>query len=469
MKNFDFRRKAFHIPEPIDHFSKNPIFFANLLLAWFTLCTTGHAMETEPGPLAEYVARPDASYGWSKRQEGRIEVTDYTELTLTSQTWRGIVWKHRLFIIRPSTLRPDIGHGLLFIAGGRWEDDVEQNDLPRKVHWLAGVAEQLRSHLVVLFNVPRQPMFGDRYEDEIVSLTFHEYLETGDAEWPLLLPMVKSAVRAMDAAGQYAHEAWHSTIDTYTATGVSKRGWTTWLLGAVDPRVTAIAPMAIDVLNMPRQMDHQRRAWGDVSYKIGDYTERGLVDRIKTPKGKALLSIVDPYHYRHLLNQPKLIVIGTNDHYWPLDALNLYWDDLAGDKYILYVPNNQHDLKDSSRLIGSLDALHQHAATGRPLPKLSWEFAMGDGGLSLRMNSDLPTHEVRAWVATSPGRDFREARWESFPARRHGGRSVYELTVPSTGFAAMFGEAEYHGDSLPYYLSTNVRVVGSKPVGNETP
>ena len=46
------------------------------------------------------------------------------------------------------------------------------------------------------------------------------------------------------------------------------------------------------------------------------------------------------------LKQPKLLLLGTNDRYWPLDALNVYWDGLPGDKYVTYVPNNGHGLKD---------------------------------------------------------------------------------------------------------------------------
>nr|VFK21411.1 MAG: PhoPQ-activated pathogenicity-related protein [Candidatus Kentron sp. LPFa] len=448
------------------------LLFRNTLLVLLALCGAGYGEQTAAiGALAEYVAKPDASYRWAQRREGHLGAAVYTELLLTSQTWRGIVWKHRLFVIRPSIVPPDVKHGLLFIAGGRWEDRIEEfpNDdqpldqLPDEARRLADVAEKFRAPVALLLNVPRQPMFGDKQEDQLISLTFEKYLDTRDAEWPLLLPMVKSATRAMDAAGEYAEEAWGLPIETYTATGASKRGWTTWLLGAIDRRVTAIAPMVIDVLNMARQMEHQRDAWGDFSHEIGDYTERGLQDRLGTSAGEALLSMVDPYRYRRLLKQPKLIIIGTNDPYWPLDALNLYWNDLVGDKYILYVPNGRHDLADSSRVMGSLHALHQQAATGRPMPDLSWEFSSGNNGLLLRVSSDPPPHAMRAWVARAPTRDFREARWTAFPMGHDGGRNVYALTAPSAGFAAVFGEAEYRIDPLPCYLSTNVRIVGESP------
>jgi PhoPQ-activated pathogenicity-related protein len=52
-------------------------------------------------------------------------------------------------------------------------------------------------------------------------------------------------------------------------------------------------------------------------------------------------------------------MLGTNDEYWPLDALNLYWSELKGPKYVLYIPNNGHGLKDYGRIVGSLCALHR--------------------------------------------------------------------------------------------------------------
>ena len=86
-------------------------------------------------------------------------------------------------------------------------------------------------------------------------------------------------------------------------------------------------------------------------------------------------AIVDPYRYRAVYTQPKLIILGTNDPYWPLDALNLYYDDLPGEKYILYCPNNVHGLKDYARIFGSLSALHHKMISSKKLPKMKWDFA----------------------------------------------------------------------------------------------
>jgi PhoPQ-activated pathogenicity-related protein len=274
--------------------------------------------------------------------------------------------------------------------------------------------------------------------------------------------MVKSAVRGMDAVQEFARQEWVLDIETFTVTGASKRGWTTWLTSAVDRRVTALAPMVIDMLNMGPQLRHQQEVWGKPSYKIHDYTDRGLHEALQTAPGRVLQQIVDPYSYREVILQPKLILLGTNDHYWPLDALNQYWSDLSGEKYILYVPNNGHGLDDYRRVFGSLNALHQHAAAGRPLPKLSWEFSQEDGRTSLRIRSEPAAAQVVAWVATSPTRDFREAAWRSAPTRSDGQVAVYDLPDVEAGYAAVFGEAQYAGEELPFYLSTNVQIVSAQ-------
>ena len=61
--------------------------------------------------------------------------------------------------------------------------------------------------------------------------------------------------------------------------------------------------------------------WGKFSEQIQDYTQRGIQDRAGSAAGDQLNRIVDPYSYRDSIVQPKLIMLGTNDRYWPLDAL----------------------------------------------------------------------------------------------------------------------------------------------------
>ena len=417
-------------------------------------------------PLADYVTLKDDSYKWVKRSEGELAGTRYVEIILTSQTWKDIVWKHQLFILKPEKCNAASKHALLFITGGGWKDELAApgaSKLPREAPLFAEMANRLETPIAILLHVPQQPIFDGKKEDQIIAYTFAQYLKTEDPTWPLLLPMVKSAVRGMDTTQAVAKSEWNLEIDTFTVSGASKRGWTTWLTGAVDKRATAIAPMVIDTLQMDKQMDLQKASFGDLSEEISEYKELSLDKFVNTPKGQNLLKIVDPYRYRAVFTQPKLIILGTNDPYWPLDALNLYYDDLPGEKYILYCPNNVHGLKDYGRIFGSLSALHHRIISNKKLPQMKWDFAEADGKLSLHLTSDVKPSKVTTWSTSAATRDFRRSEWKSSDSVSDGDRFVSTLIVPAKGYAAMFAEAVFEdGTSLPYFLSTNLRIVGGK-------
>jgi len=416
--------------------------------------------------LADYVAKKDDSYKWFKRSEGNFGTTKYVEIILTSQTWKNIVWKHQLFILKPEKCNVASKHALLFITGGGWKDELAQpgeSKLPREAPLFAEMANKLQTPIAILLHVPQQPIFDGKKEDQIIAYTFAQYLKTEDPTWPLLLPMVKSAVRGMDTTQAVAKEEWNLAIDTFTVSGASKRGWTTWLTGAADKRATALAPMVIDTLNMDKQTDLQKLSFGDLSEEVADYKEQGLDKFVNTPKGQNLLKIVDPYRYRAVYTQPKLIILGTNDPYWPLDALNLYYDDLPGEKYILYCPNNVHGLKDYPRIFGSMNALHHHITDRKKLPKLKWDFAEADGKLTLQVSSDMKPTKVATWSTTSATRDFRKSEWKSSESQTAGDKYVCTLSVPAQGFAAMFAEVVFEEEGeMEYFFSTNLRIVGGK-------
>ena len=256
------------------------------------------------GALAAYIARPDASFALREIGSGQVGNAEFVEYLMTSQTWRGIPWKHQLFVLRPSNLSKGVRHGLLFVAGGGWKPEYEgerkQTTLPGEALLFARLAETIAAPVAVLRQVPFQPLF-ERTEDALIAYTFDQYLKTGEDDWPLLLPMVKSAVRAMDAVESVGRERWDLSLDSFTVTGASKRGWTAWLTAATDKRVMAVAPMVIDVLNMRPQLDHQRATWGGLSEQIRDYTAIDLPARLATERGEALLAAVDPFRYRERL------------------------------------------------------------------------------------------------------------------------------------------------------------------------
>ena len=385
---------------------------------------------------------------------------------MTSQTWRGIQWKHLLFVLRPANLREDVRHGLLFIGGGRWRPEYDgerkQAPLPGQALLFARLAEAIAAPVAVLLQVPFEPLF-ERTEDALIAYTFDQYLKTGEDDWPLLLPMVKSAVRAMDALQSVARQRWDLSLDSFTVTGASKRGWTAWLTAATDKRVMAVAPMVIDVLNMRTQLDHQRASWGGLSEQIHDYTAIDLPARLATERGEALLATVDPFRYRERLTQPKLILLGTNDHYWPLDSLKLYWPELPNPKHVLYVPNQGHGLRDIQRVIGSVSAVHRYAAAGKPLPQTTWSFSGRPDTLGIQVRVDRHTDGTLIWSAHSPTLDFREARWTSRKCAKTNGGYACSVTRVKDGYMAVFAETSFQDKgALPFSTTTTMCIASSK-------
>src|SRR5215212_746037 len=228
-------------------------------------------------------------------------------------------------------------------------------------------------------------------------------MKSGDDTWPALLPMVKSAVRAMDSVQAYAQKEHQQKIEKFVVAGASKRGWTTWLTGAVDPRVTAIAPMVIDMLNMKAPTQWAQKVYGKQSDQIHDYTELNLVERQDEPRMIELRGFVDPYSYRNRYKMPKLILLGTNDPYWTVDSLRHYWNDLPELKLIFQTPNAGHDLAGGAQAIETLAAFFQMVADKEELPKM--ELTINDGGAPhLHVKVNRAAKGIRLWTADSTDR-----------------------------------------------------------------
>lgn len=406
-----------------------------------------------PTALREYVDLPDKSFVWKLNEKTDVTLGRIYDIELTTQSWMDMPWKHVFMIYEPKvTAHPD--HVLLFITGG--SNLNKPNEENRQLGLM--LANMAGARVAMLHQVPNQPLLGGRKEDDLITDTMLFYLATGDKRWPLLFPMVKSAIKAMDAVEQIAAQEWKKPVKGFVVTGASKRGWTTWLTGATDKRVVGIAPIVIDTLNFDKQMSYQLESWGKYSEQIDDYTRKGLVQRMKDDRTEPLWSWVDPYTYRNELSLPKLIINGTNDRYWTVDALNNYWSDLIGTKHIRYVPNAGHNLKGGQEgALMTLAAFFRQVATNKPLPVIEWEHMTLADKFQLKMKSDVAPTSAKLWWAASDTKDFRESRWTPVNVDPKNGEFIGELAKPQAGHVALFGELQYQLGVLEYNLSTQLR------------
>jgi PhoPQ-activated pathogenicity-related protein len=403
-------------------------------------------------PLEKYVAARDDAFKWTVKNTVTTNGFTTATLNMTSQTWRTSVWTHTIQIVRPMRVRhPEIA--FLFVTGdgsGRTE-----------MMLLAKVAAEAGAMAACITRVPNQPLYGGKKEDALIAYTFLKYLETGDDTWPALLPMVKSAVRAMDTVQAYAKSAHNETITKFVVGGASKRGWTTWLTGAVDPRVVGIAPMVIDMLNMKAQTQWAQKVYGKQSEQIHDYTELNLIEKMDEPRMVKLRSFVDPYSYRTRYKMPKLLLLGTNDPYWTVDSLRHYWDELPEPKLVYQTPNAGHNLNNGIPSADTLAAFFQMIADGEELPKVEWKLSAGDKP-QMQVQVNRSAKAANLWTADSTDRDFRNDKWSSQNLEVKSGSARAEANVdkPAQGYRAFMGEVTFTNRfGHLYKLSTQVQVV----------
>ena len=407
--------------------------------------------------LLAYVHEPDTSFAWKRIDQKKIKDATLTHLELISQNWRGHFWSHDLLIVRPTTSRQaDIA--MLFITDDSFNASDEKEADP-----FNEVAQRAGAIVAILSKVPNQPLYDGRKEDALIAFTFDQYLKTRDPTWPLLFPMVKSAVRAMDTLQTFAQQEFNQTIERFVVSGASKRGWTSWLTAAVDNRVVGIAPMVIDMLNMKAQLDWAEKMYGQQSDEIRDYTDLKLHQKLDDPPMQTLRGWVDPYSYRRSYTMPKLLLLGTNDPYWVVDSLRHYWNDLPEPKLVFQTPNSGHDLGGGHDAWQTLAAWFQMIVDRRPLPKVDWQLrdgTYGAAGLMVRVNQ--PVSKIRLWTAHSTDRDFRDEIWTSYELEIQSGSNQASVDVPkpAAGFTAFLAEVELTAPTgHSYKLSTQVQVI----------
>lgn len=450
--------------------------------------------------LDDYVHRPDSDYRWALYDHQHSFLADYYFLRLDSQQWLDASrvdrphWVHELKIGQPTSFH--CGHkvhdehtALLIISGGGNRDDGKlSHDLP---FLLAGaVANTFCRTVIELRQVPNQPLrFTDesfaRREDALVAYSFDKFLSRAPGDWPIQMAMVKSVVQAMNAVQEFSRQGNKlPRIDDFVLLGTSKRGWTTWLTAAEDPRVRAIIPVSIDMLDLAQQFPHQFASYGGYGPALRDYEEFSIAPRMRSARGQALLDIVDPISYLDRLKQPKLIISSSGDEFFTSDSWRFYYTRLQGDNRLRYTINSNHRQGDNKlryELIIQARNWLNDVLAGREPPRLDWTL---EPDHTLRVKTSVPPLSVKLWQADNPeARDFRldtlGPAWRATELRPDAdGSYSAQLQAPAKGWRAAlvearFGPADHEQtyttgiyvlpDTLPYAPSPPTTTAGARP------
>lgn len=440
--------------------------FSLLIILTLAACQPQQVITPETA-LEAYLENGDKTFSWELKDSQEAEGVKVYNLLVTSQQWREHTWRHQVSVIVPEKVSYD--GALLFINGGSNKNEMPNWKKPDDgtTKALGMVARANSAIVAVVSQVPNQPLYDNLTEDALISLTLHNYRKDKDYSWPLLFPMVKSAVRSMDAVQAFAQENLNHKINRFLVSGASKRGWTTWLTGASDSRVEAIAPMVIDMLNMPKSISYHVEAWGDYSIQIEDYVKLGIAQDVDTPDGRELVAMIDPFSYRSKLTMPKLIFNGTNDEYWPADAIKHYIYEIPGENYLHYVPNAGHGLGDKKQALQALSAFWGETLQKQKHPELSWEIEEGSDGITVKIKAtENKLNNVTLWVCDSEVRDFRDNEFIENPVETEPANEIFvSVKYPETGFRAFYVDLIYKDlNGEKYSKSTRMFVSNSEKI-----
>jgi PhoPQ-activated pathogenicity-related protein len=359
-------------------------------------------------------------------------------LNMTSQQWltpeafannseSGSVWWHMLMVIVPEEIKYK-NNASLYITG------TSMNYVPNKksedVKLAAALAVTTGMVTGCLFQIPEEKViFSDdptqksRGEDAIIAYTWAHYLKTApeDAEWLLRYPMVKASLRAMDTITDFMKTKFPdegTDLQYYTVAGASKRGWTTWDVGAVDQtgRVVAIVPIVLDAINFIQVMHHQYASYNGWSWALQDYIDEDIFSSLDHPNMKSLAMNVDPYYYRNRLTMPKLIVNAVLDEFQQPDDTHYWFSEMPEPKHFLMTPNAEHsEATGILEVVPAIAAFMQQHLDKKPVPEFTWTINEETGEIVTTLNGEGQVKEARVWYAYSCGnnpdgvkrRDFR--------------------------------------------------------------
>lgn len=111
--------------------------------------------------LKSYLSNGDQNYTWELKDSANIGSAKAYQVLLTSQKWRGIMWRHQLTIIVPSTVQYD--GALLFITGGSNKDEQPNWSKEDKL-WpiLHAIASKNKAVVALIKQVPNQPLYDGK-------------------------------------------------------------------------------------------------------------------------------------------------------------------------------------------------------------------------------------------------------------------------------------------------------------------
>lgn len=438
------------------------------LWAGFLLCVRcfgGDSVRAPEDLLGTYLRNGDYTYNWELERSARDSGCTVHRLRLTSQRWRDRVWKHRLSVIVPDQVsHPGV---LLFLSGEGAGDSAPVRDGEPAEFWLASAARLAagcEAVVALLGQVPNRSSADSLNAGAWIRRTLELAVEDGDDSWPLLFPMTKCVIRAMDAVTEFCAERLGRKAGGFVVGGAAEQGWAVWFAASRDERVSAISPWSADMLNAGRRASALSSRPPDDS-PGGGYASTLLHGLSGTERGQSLATSVDPYARADSLPMPKLVVLGAAAPAREVSETAGCLDSLPGINRVRYLPGVGRDLSRDSAAFGALGTFFSMLLEDEEIPSYRYSARRKGDSLSIDL-SFAPDRLVGAerWYAVSDTLDFGGSDWHAEPLALSGtGRMTVTVPFPSLGYAACYVDLIYRtAGGRPYRFSTRIFFFGGE-------
>ena len=396
-------------------------------------------------PLDDYVRKPESVYAWHDTgfvyQKLPFKSTAHM-LNVSSLEWldtskavgpNGALWTHQVLVVVPEKVT--IFNMSTVVLTGSCNADrgngTGPHPPPADDEYLVvadNIAAQTGGTVVVVYQIPNckyvfpsDPSQKPREEDALIAWAWHEYIvdPAHNPEWLPRLPMAKAGFQCMKAAAEYLVQQKIADPKGWLVSGASKRGWTSWMVGATTPfkglpLVIGIAPLVPIVPDLIAEVHRQWMSYDGFTFAFADYAAVNLTQVLDGPEFKTALEIIDPIYYGDRLSQvPKVVVLSSDDEFMQFDWSDIWYSKLTGEKHLLIAPNSEHSLATGiPEILACLAAFYKSLALGiQQRPTFDYSYDSTNGAITVTIPKGMVHGKVVLRHATTFSRERRDFRW----------------------------------------------------------
>jgi len=423
-------------------------------------------------PLDDYVSAVDDNYQWHDTHDSFETLTGGRAhmINVTSQKWLettkaagpdGDLWTHQVLVVVPKELKHST-IALSYLTGNcnnhpsvpdKYDEELLMIDTISHNNGVVAIIVYQLPNCPIVY--PSDPEHRGRGEDAMIAWAWNEFFEDPqhDPRWLPRLPMVKAAMQCMRAAEDFvATSLVHrggTTIEGWMVAGASKRGWTTWMVGAVTcpncVTIKAIAPLVPIVPSLRKEIHRMYQAYGGFTFAFKDYQDGlNLTKHVDDPIMTMLLDTVDPINYKKRLSRlPVFPVLSSDDEFMMMDWTNIWYDELKAafpELHLLIAPNSEHSLVTAiPELVESLNSFVSSLAAGKTTkdrPSFTHAYHNRTGEITVRIDQPHRPTAVTLRYGKTLQKKRRDFRWVRLANAEVGNCTLPDIPLPKPLFGA---------------------------------